>query len=413
MDPMEKLTAARASLVLQAPFYAALALRLKFKEAPPGLLGEGEAAGTNGVHIFYNPAALEPLTHGETVGLLAHEASHPALKHHLRRGDREARLWNIAADHAIDPALITAGFELPGGGHTRPDLEGKSVEDIYQILLDERDAGGDPGENEPNPTGSVMDWPGPSDGGTPGDGSEGDGDGKPDPDTPGDMPGGGKPDPGADPSSPPSPADIEAEAKKWETAAAAAMLQAAGAGMLPGGTLEMVQDAISPRVPWQDILAPFLTRTAEDYSWNPPDRRFIGKGLYLPSLQSEGLARVVLAVDTSGSMPPALVSEILQETAEILEFWPGAELTVIYHHSQVYRMETYSAGDPPALAEYESGGTDFRPVFDYVDQEGINPDCLVLLTDLDGPAPDDPPDYPVLWISYGRETAPWGEVVKV
>ena len=112
-------------------------------------------------------------------------------------------------------------------------------------------------------------------------------------------------------------------------------------------------------------------------------------------------------------MPPALVSEILAEMAEILEFWPGAILQVIYHHAAVYRVEEYTSGDPPTLADYESGGTDFRPVFSHVDAEMDPPDCLVLLTDLDGPAPDNPPDYPVLWVSYGKDRAPFGDIVKI
>ncbi len=402
MDTLKRLQAARASLVLNSPFFATLALRLKFREDQEGLLEE-HPIGTNGVDIRYNPAALEKFNHSELTGLIAHEASHPALKHHLRREGRDSELWNYACDYAINPALIAAGFTLPDGSLNRADFDGKSAETIYGILQEEtrerENNGQDPDPDQsggPGPVGMVMDWPGPNGG----DGAA--------PDMPGDPPA-----PDRDPTHPPTPAEIAEESGRWDTATASAMLQAAGAGKLPGSLQSLALDSIRPRVPWRDILAPFIQQTQDDYSWFPPDRRFVSAGLFLPSLSGEGIKKITLAVDTSGSMPPALVSEIMGEAAEILEFWPGATLEVIYHHSAVYRVETYESGNPPELGEYESGGTDFRPVFEHIDREGLRPDCVVMLTDLEGPCPETAPDYPVLWVSYGRDAAPFGEVVKI
>jgi len=44
------------------------------------------------------------------------------------------------------------------------------------------------------------------------------------------------------------------------------------------------------------------TQAKQDYSWTPPNRRYIGSGLYLPSLRSEKIGPVVFAIDTSLSM---------------------------------------------------------------------------------------------------------------
>jgi len=47
------------------------------------------------------------------------------------------------------------------------------------------------------------------------------------------------------------------------------------------------------------------------------------------------------------------------------------------------------------------GGTRFEPVFDYVRDNGIEPECLLYFTDLfpcDTPDPDWA-DYPVLWVA--------------
>jgi hypothetical protein len=40
---------------------------------------------------------------------------HCAALHHTRREGRDLRRWNIACDHAINPLLVAAGFELPKG----------------------------------------------------------------------------------------------------------------------------------------------------------------------------------------------------------------------------------------------------------------------------------------------------------
>jgi predicted metal-dependent peptidase len=60
------------------------------------------------------------------------------------------------------------------------------------------------------------------------------------------------------------------------------------------------------------------------------------------------------------------------------------------------------------------GGTDFRPAFEHVDREQLNPACLIYLTDADGIYPDEPPMYPTLWaITIPNRQAPLGETVRV
>ena len=72
---------------------------------------------------------------------------------------------------------------------------------------------------------------------------------------------------------------------------------------MPGGLSKVIDEIIKPKVNWKAVLAKFLTNTAKnDYSWMKPNRRFIGRDMYLPSLYSERLESVVVAVDTSGSI---------------------------------------------------------------------------------------------------------------
>ena len=131
----EKLTRARTRLVLDQPFFGTLSLRLKLV---PGL---SLTMATDGSQIVYNPAFVGQLKPAELEGTLAHEVLHCALAHHCRRGDRDPRIWNEAADLAINPILIKNGFTLPTGALIDPTFTNLSAEEIYARLLQERGRG--------------------------------------------------------------------------------------------------------------------------------------------------------------------------------------------------------------------------------------------------------------------------------
>jgi predicted metal-dependent peptidase len=59
------------------------------------------------------------------------------------------------------------------------------------------------------------------------------------------------------------------------------------------------------------------------------------------------------------------------------------------------------------------GGTDFEPIFRYIDSQGIDPVATVVLTDLCCDSFGEAPPYPVLWVTTERGTAPFGEVVEM
>ena len=131
----EKLTRARTRLVLDQPFFGTLSLRLKLL---PGL---SATMATDGTRIVYNPSFVDQLKPAELEGTLAHEVLHCALGHHCRRGNREPRLWNEAADLAINPILINNGFTLPAGALIEPAFANLSAEEIYARLLQKKGPG--------------------------------------------------------------------------------------------------------------------------------------------------------------------------------------------------------------------------------------------------------------------------------
>jgi predicted metal-dependent peptidase len=87
---------------------------------------------------------------------------------------------------------------------------------------------------------------------------------------------------------------------------------------------------------------------------------------------------------------------------------------VVYCDEVVNDAQEFGPSEPITLEPKGGGGTNFRPVFDWVEKNGVAPACLVYLTDLCCTEfPDATPGYPVLWVTDSRRTAPFGETLRI
>jgi predicted metal-dependent peptidase len=59
------------------------------------------------------------------------------------------------------------------------------------------------------------------------------------------------------------------------------------------------------------------------------------------------------------------------------------------------------------------GGTSFCPCFEYIEERSIQPQALVVFTDLEGSFPDAAPNHPVLWAATKDHSVPFGEVIQM
>ncbi len=138
----QKLTRARTQLLLNQPFFGTLCLRLKL------VSGSVPTMATDGRRIAFNPAFVDELKPAELEATLAHEVMHCALGHHCRRGERDPRLWNEAADLAINPILVGNGFTLPTGALIDSSFSDLSAEEIYARLLRDKNDQSDSGSKQ-------------------------------------------------------------------------------------------------------------------------------------------------------------------------------------------------------------------------------------------------------------------------
>lgn len=365
VDPMVK---ARTELVMSEPFFGILALRLRMREDPTC-----DTAWCDGVTIGYNPKYVRKLTPEERRGLIVHELMHPILLHHTRRGNRDPEKWNVACDYALNP-LISTKYKLPDGALEDPKYSGKYAELIYTMLPECPSGWSNFGE--------VRDAPG---------------DGKQAQDV----------------------INRQAEAE-WKQAVASAAHAAKMQGRMPANLQKLVDEAHAPKVDWKHPLRRFVSeKTRDDESWNKANRRFIGDGLYLPSRDSERPGPIAIIRDTSGSIysTPAALGQFNGEIEAIALDVNPTKIYVIDCDTAVQQVFELDPGDdmPPAMNHAKGGGgTDFRPPFKWLEEEGIVPKCVVYLTDGWGTYPDEiDVDVPVMWAMITDENPPFGEVVRI
>lgn len=353
-----KLSVARSRLLLDHPFFGVLALRLQLieDESIPTL-------ATDGNSIVYNPQFVDQLSLELCSSAIAHEVMHCVLEHISRRVAREPRRWNQACDFAANPILKDAGLPLGANWLYNPSYVGKSAEEIYTML----------------PEGSGGD------------------------------------DPLCDIRQPRSGDDVLAEstAVEWKLATIQAAKAAQAQGNLPGQIKKILDDVLTPNIPWRDALASFMTeRVKDDYTWRRPNPYYAHTGIYLPTMDGVGMGEMVIALDTSGSVL-SVIDEFGSTVKDIVAAVRPQRVHVVYCDAEVNRVDVFERGQELSFEAVGGGGTDFRPAFEYIKNNSINPACTLYLTDMYGTFPQEKPEYPVLWCATSDVRGPFGDTLRI
>lgn len=389
---LAKLSAARSRLLLERPFVGALILYLP-------LLADARcrSIATDGRRLYFDPAHVLSLGFAETQFMLAHQALHCALGHFARRGHRLRRKWDFACDYAVNGLLIDDGMRAPPEAPWNAAFRGLSAEDIYPLLADE--PGGERldehrfGANEAAASGAHRAERAEADGAF----LEAHRDGF-------DEVG----------FQLPTPTGAHELAETWRSRLASSAGEAARAGRLSGHWAAIADHAIAPRLPWRSLLERFMMRVArDDFSFARRSRRE-GEAL-LPGMES-GEANLVVAVDTSGSIPRHALEDFIEEVDAMKGQVRANVALVLCDAALAPGMPLrFHPWERIALPEGASGGggTRFAPVFDWAETEPVRPDALLYFTDAEGEFPQRAPDYPVMWVVLGNAPVPFGERVQL
>jgi predicted metal-dependent peptidase len=364
----------------------------------PELNDQIPTARTDGTVIQFNPKAVREWTASELLFVYAHEVAHCAYCHPWRFEGRDPETANIAADIVVNQMLIDDKL-MPPKGCVMPDpkYRGMSFEQVYAAL-----------RNKPKPQAPPQPGSGAP---APGQGSR---PGQQGPPT-GDVVKAGSLSGTKEDGTPDKPQLSEHD---WRLAAEAATMACKAAGQLGGGAERVAQVNRTPVPDWRAILREFVEHSIpSDYSWQQPNRRFIGGGIYLPGVYRENAAAMVMAVDTSGSVTQEILDLFAAQATEIVQEVRPETLHVVYCDAEVNGSQEFSPDDVVTLKMCGGGGTRFQPALDWVEQQGIEPRCLIYLTDLENGRETitQPDGYPVLWVTpeWTTKTAPWGETIRI
>ncbi|MCR9109312.1 MAG: VWA-like domain-containing protein [Rhodobacteraceae bacterium] len=346
---------------------------------------------TDGDTIYYGPSFTH-LSPPEQIGLAAHHVLHVALRHSARQSEMATRLgrdfkpklYSLAADAMINEALLSGGHALP-----RPAVRAKEliellpgIETVAPNILADWDTDrlyhalaapleGDPSQVNPAVEDYMIKRKFAPDVNTKG--------------------------------------SFDTQSDVWASRIEQALELGRSAGVGIGAALIRFGDLPSSVVPWERHLRRLLLKAVSDVprlSHKRPAARWVAQdamaravGAPAPAFQP-GSARdlrrpqIVVALDTSSSVTDMqldlFVAEVLaiqrRSDAEV-HLW-GFDTGL---HSQL-RLDQADALD--RLEVRRGGGTDFAPVFDA--SAKMQPSLLIVLTDLDAPAPP-APRHPVIW----------------
>jgi len=352
----DKLIKARMNLLFDQPFFGTLAMRLQMIEKNDMYM---PTMGVDGVHLFYDAKFVEtqPIKHLTTV--IAHEVMHCALLHvgSIRMQHREPRRWNLAIDYAANALLVAEGFDVvAANGLWNANYNNMSAEHIYSLLNEQADG---------KPMDTHMET-----------------------------------------------APTENGASQLEADWKAAVAQATKQGNVSADLKRLFKHLEEPTINWKAELRDFaVQRSKNDYAWSRPNKHYLP--LILLSLYSEDLGPIAVVGDTSGSIDGPTFDVFGTEICAIAAETRPEMTYIISCDTRVKNWQEFPRGDVVTPEFKGGGGTDFRPPFAELEKRGIEPACLVYLTDGYGTFPDSPPAYPVLWVMTTDVQPPWGQCLRI
>ena len=349
--------------IMGNPKYVALAGVLMIGEK--GIKDDLPTACTDGKNDYYGRAFVDGLSDSEFRFLILHETYHKLFKHlttweHLYKDD--AQLANMACDYVIN--LMIADENRDMFAVMPKDAEGNAIglldekfrnmdtAQVYKILKQEQEENGGGGEGEGEGGGlDEHDWEGAQE----------------------------------------MSADEQRElAQEIDQAVRQGALTA---GKVGSGGNRAIDQLLQPEVNWREVLREFITETCrgnDDSTWRQPSRRHLAMGMLRPSGITERVGELVIAIDTSGSIGQHELTKCLSEIKGVCDTVRPESVRILYWDTKVCSDELY--GDVPnACASLEQltqttkpaggGGTRVQCVPDYIRDNNINAQAVIVLTD--------------------------------
>ena len=131
----------------------------------------------------------------------------------------------------------------------------------------------------------------------------------------------------------------------------------------------------------------------------------------LPGMKNAQTIDVCVAIDTSGSITSDDLKIFLSEVQGIMEMYDDYKVHIITWDTQVYNPQDFTPDSSEDIASYEpggGGGTDPHCVWQYLQDNEIEPKKLIMFTDycFYGWSPEQVENYcDTIWVIKGNPSA--------
>ena len=159
------------------------------------------------------------------------------------------------------------------------------------------------------------------------------------------------------------------------------------AGRMGAKLPRSITDLLEPKIDWREALRDFVTSTVkgkDEFTWRRMNKRHMANDIYLPSVENETIGEVIIAIDTSGSIGSAELTEFATELASICEVCEPEKVRVLWWDTAVHGEQVFE-GDYNNIAgllkPLGGGGTHVGCVSEYISKENLQAECVIVFTD--------------------------------
>ena len=310
-------------------------------------------ACTNGRDELYGRKFVDSLTDAEFRFLMLHECYHKMYRHlttwqdlHKLNAGRANRACDYVINLKLEDMKLNGFIKMPDGGCLDTKYRDMNAKQVFDLLEDDEDENGEGERGSLASSFDEHDWEG---------------------------------------AQQLSAEEAEQLAKEIDEAVRQGSMLAGKTGS--GGNRD-INELLQTKKDWRELLRDYVSTTCagKDYStWKKPNRRFIGMDILMPSSISETMGELLIAIDTSGSIGQNELTKFLTEIKGICDQVKPSKVRIVYWDTGVCGHEVYDEQDRDNIVRSTKpmggGGTDVECVPMYMNEHGIKPELVIVLTD--------------------------------
>ena len=376
------------------------------------VVDEEITAYTDGYNKKYGNKFISKLTDQELRALVLHENLHVALKH-IGRFKNEFKdnphLMNASADYVVNDVITHLDdkslCKLPDGGLYHDKFHNWSVKQVYDYLKKEN--------SERAKNAQSLEGEGSGDGDS--QGGKGDGNSQ-----------GGK----GMPTKTLDEHDFSAS-EQMTPEQVGELSDKIDRELRQGGILagrmgikmpRAIEELLEPKIDWRHELRDFVTSStkgSEEFTWRRFNKRLMANDIYMPSLETNSVGELIIAIDTSGSIGSLELTEFASELASICSVCSPSGVRVLWWDTEVHGEQKFEPSQYENIAKLlkplGGGGTHVSSVSEYINKHKIVAEGVIVFTD--GYVENDIQwniSAPTMWLVTQNENlkVPSGKIIK-